>query len=897
MAAKIPTFADLSFNDPRAVTPGVRFPASDPVAEAQGRLGQGLQQLGGAALKVADYQEDKRQALNEATATTDFVNRLIPLHTQISLEHDPAQIAQLRRQYDSMLQTSAQAIDDPGRKARFIASHSRTLLQANADADERLALLGRQNAAVGIERQLDQLATNGARDQRTFDIALLGGKQLLESASNAGLSPEWVYQREKRFSGQLITGRVNSLIEQGDAEGAKALLDRHPNEIDPVHADVLRRRAEAKGVSVTGDALANWSLGLGPEPAARPSVIAPAGRHINFGATGALGDPREPGWAEKNITAVSSPSGAKFSVNKAAAADFEGFLHDLEATGYKINPEESGGYNLRDMTGKPGTLSEHAYGVSIDINPSRNPYSKEGKKITDLPGNVASLAEKHNLEWGGNWTSPVDPMHFQWRGPRNRQEAGTRLASASTLADVGAGTGAGHIAPKAERVAFAREYAASKGINPDAVQATMAGEGLNEYTGDGGTSFGDFQLHAGGGMGDLAEAAGIDIRDPSTWKDQARFAIDQMAANRDKGAEWYAGQWHGAPAWAARSFSAPSSGPNAGMAAAEIPEMPAEVRHAPPPNRSGLPTLQETWSRIWGSQQSDAVKAHAWQTAVTRYNAFEADATRAERVAAQQRLAQDEQIEGEIIADAASATPRWTAQSVMADPRLSPEARMRMVTFLSGVSRKTGDRDTNTYGSGFYDAFQAIHLPDGDPRKITSPDQLYSRVGPNGDLTIAGLEKLRTELISRRTPEGEAAAAMKKQFLDGAHKMISGADPLLHIRDPKGEEQYLKFLAQVLPAYEEGLGKGKSPAMMLNPDSPDYLGKIIPQFRRTPEQMAADMLGDAAPPPAASKNPADYKTPQDLIRAVQSGAVPYEAGVAEARRRGYIPATPSVPIR
>lgn len=118
-----------------------------------------------------------------------------------------------------------------------------------------------------------------------------------------------------------------------------------------------------------------------------------------------------------------------------------------------------------------------------------------------------------------------------------------------------AGAGVGHVAPKAERIAFAREYAISKGINPDAVVATMAGEGLNVYTGDNGTSFGDFQLHVGGGMGDQAVAAGVNIRDPKTWKEQAKFAIDQMADNRHRGAAWYAGQWHGAPDWAASSFA------------------------------------------------------------------------------------------------------------------------------------------------------------------------------------------------------------------------------------------------------------------------------------------------------------------------------------------------------
>lgn len=137
-----------------------------------------------------------------------------------------------------------------------------------------------------------------------------------------------------------------------------------------------------------------------------------------------------------------------------------------------------------------------------------------------------------------------------------------RGGSPATSAPIPPGPGAGHVAPRAERVAFMRSYAASKGLNPNAVEATARGEGLNVYTGDKGTSFGDFQLHVGGGMGDQALRAGVDIRDPNKWKEQDTFAIDQMAANRDKGAAWYAGQWHGAPGWAAAQFAIPGSAPS-----------------------------------------------------------------------------------------------------------------------------------------------------------------------------------------------------------------------------------------------------------------------------------------------------------------------------------------------
>jgi tape measure domain-containing protein len=56
-------------------------------------------------------------------------------------------------------------------------------------------------------------------------------------------------------------------------------------------------------------------------------------------------------------------------------------------------------------------------------------------------------------------------------------------------------------------------------------QGERAGQGARAI-GDGGKSFGPMQLYTGGGVGNEALAAGIDVRDPSTWKQQVDFALD-----------------------------------------------------------------------------------------------------------------------------------------------------------------------------------------------------------------------------------------------------------------------------------------------------------------------------------------------------------------------------------
>lgn len=70
-----------------------------------------------------------------------------------------------------------------------------------------------------------------------------------------------------------------------------------------------------------------------------------------------------------------------------------------------------GGYNCREVKNKPGYWSMHAFGLAIDINPSTNPYNQTTLK-TDMPASFVALFTSAGWGWGGNWSSPKDPMHF-----------------------------------------------------------------------------------------------------------------------------------------------------------------------------------------------------------------------------------------------------------------------------------------------------------------------------------------------------------------------------------------------------------------------------------------------------------------------------------------------------
>jgi hypothetical protein len=224
----------------------------------------------------------------------------------------------------------------------------------------------------------------------------------------------------------------------------------------------------------------------------------------------------------------------------------------------------------------------------------------------------------------------------------------------------------------------------------------------------------------------------------------------------------------------------------------------------------------------------------------------------------------------QVFANIHSDKPTVNLDQIIANPSLTPQAKMRMTEQLE---KATGaDKAEHTYGPGFYDLYKRIHLPEGDPQRLTDSGELYGHVGKGGDLTVSGVDKLNAEIQGRKTPEGVAESEMKAQFLKNARAQITGTDEGLHIEDPKGDELYLKFLADVLPRYDAQRREGKSAATLFNPESPDYLGKTISGFKRPMDQWFADTILDH-PSEGGGFDVSQVKSVDQLVAAYRRGDV------------------------
>ncbi|HEY4331046.1 MAG TPA: M15 family metallopeptidase, partial [Ilumatobacteraceae bacterium] len=153
-----------------------------------------------------------------------------------------------------------------------------------------------------------------------------------------------------------------------------------------------------------------------------------------------------------NQTAIGSVKAGRLKGMPDALPLFEGFLADVQAGGYKITDANTYSFRCTSGTTKScvgltkSALSNHSWGLAIDINAGSNPeeiYTGiNGASAcatpvkTNIPEWVVLTAEKWGLYWGGfGWdtgcTSPDqvrtsarrDATHFEFRGTQAQAQA------------------------------------------------------------------------------------------------------------------------------------------------------------------------------------------------------------------------------------------------------------------------------------------------------------------------------------------------------------------------------------------------------------------------------------------------------------------------------------------
>ena len=173
-----------------------------------------------------------------------------------------------------------------------------------------------------------------------------------------------------------------------------------------------------------------------------------------------------------------------------------------------------------------------------------------------------------------------------------------------------------------------------------------------------------------------------------------------------------------------------------------------------------------------------------------------------------------------------------TVTKIRNDPRLGYEGKTGLLRAIQ--SDLAGKNKTNP--QVFSDLFARIHSTGAD--RITNENQLVSYVG-NG-IDYEDLGKLRKEMQGGQTSAGKTTQQLKKAFLASAKNRLVKTSMFSAV-DPTQAENFYQFQQSFLTQYDAKVEAGKDPNELLNPSSPDYMGNMIAQFDRSPQQVMRDM--------------------------------------------------------
>ncbi|NVD41296.1 M15 family metallopeptidase [Ensifer sp. HO-A22] len=327
------------------------------------------------------------------------------------------------------------------------------LLQQSEDKGRSLNAAQRQEIEqkVAAYEKYSQALAEAKLQQDMLDANRMAGlskidQNIIETQRGRGL-PEDVNSASGRalrqqINREALAGDVSSFLSEfsgGLLEGGKSLGEAFADAVKNAAADAMQKSLDSL-FSQIGNALASAVFGpvaggttgsiassaLSAFPAAPSSLasafVAPVGA-VTRGALPAAGTSK----TGIGLSTISTAGGLTADVNAKFASQFQSLVNDLEATGYQI--KSIGGYNHRNIAGT-NKLSNHAYGNAIDINPQANPMGRN--LVTDMPTGVSAIAARNGFNWGGDWKSKKDAMHFEISQAKSAGEALEKLAGAST---------------------------------------------------------------------------------------------------------------------------------------------------------------------------------------------------------------------------------------------------------------------------------------------------------------------------------------------------------------------------------------------------------------------------------------------------------------------------------
>jgi hypothetical protein len=118
----------------------------------------------------------------------------------------------------------------------------------------------------------------------------------------------------------------------------------------------------------------------------------------------------DPAWVREHITTETLPILGSVTCNKLIFPQLRAALEDIREQGLsdKIHPDQFAGCYYPRFIAGTSTLSNHAFGLALDINAVENQRGTVGL----IDRGVVQVFQKWGFTWGGDWRF-TDPMHFE----------------------------------------------------------------------------------------------------------------------------------------------------------------------------------------------------------------------------------------------------------------------------------------------------------------------------------------------------------------------------------------------------------------------------------------------------------------------------------------------------
>lgn len=165
-----------------------------------------------------------------------------------------------------------------------------------------------------------------------------------------------------------------------------------------------------------------------------------------------------------------------------------------------------------------------------------------------------------------------------------------------------------------------------------------------------------------------------------------------------------------------------------------------------------------------------------------------------------------------------------SVKDIMNSPMKAEQKR----TWINALAVDKKQTDPLVYS----DIAQRIMLPENDPNRITSQDQIMNFVGKG--IQVKDVDEL-TKFIDE-TPQGRALSAQRKTFMDAAKAQITSINQY-SFNKTNGYFKYAQLISYVQQKEQEMVKAGKNPAEIYNVNSKESIWREMNKFVPTGEDL------------------------------------------------------------